>query len=146
MEVKLGIGIGEIKFGMKQEDVKLIFGNPDKVQIDDDFEDREPMHQFNNINSRITYYSKEDLKLGYIRSSNKELTFQSSKLIDSSISELANFFKNLKFEEEEFDFWVDHFNEENWLLIRSEYGKIKEIELGVPFIQNSDEEYNWPSK
>ena len=50
--------------------------------------------------------------------------------------------KGLKsWEVEEFDIAENHFNEENWLILQSEFGEVAKIELGA--IINDDDEFVW---
>ncbi len=144
MEIKLEIGIDSIKVGMKKSEVEQILGQPDRIRIDED-DDNKLMLDFNALNLRLSFYPKEENKLAYIECSNKNLTFNGKKIIDSNI----DFVKKVTFgdsisewEVSEYRSFTAHFNEKYWVTLQSDYEKVTEIELGVPF--EDEETYKWP--
>ena len=145
MELKLKIGIGELKFGMSQSECIQILGQPNRTILDED-DENELILQFNLYKTRLTFYKNENGKLGYIRTANPDLRFKGKLIINESISVLKNnvFLKECyDFEREDLESFYTHFNEENWLTLHEEYGEVTDIELGVPFKKNN-EDYNWP--
>jgi len=79
MELKPEIGIGNLKFGMKITEVENILGKPDIERIDKDNENRLIL-VFNNQKLRLTFYESENRRLGYIETSNPNLTFNGIKI------------------------------------------------------------------
>ncbi len=144
MEIKLGIGIGEIKFGMKKTEVEEILGQPGRIRIEEDDDDK-VMFDYNALNLRLSFYPKEEDRLGYIESSNKNLTFNNKKIIDDNIDFVkTEIFGDLisNWEVNDYRSFTAHFNEEFWFTLQSDYEKVIEIELGVPF--ENRETYKWP--
>ena len=144
MEIKLEIGIDDIKFGMKKSEVEQILGLPDRARIDEDDENK-LMLDYNALNPRLSFYPNEEDKLAYIECSNKNLTFKGEKIIDSNI----DFVKMVIFGDvisewdvSDYRSFTAHFNEKFWFTLQSEYEKVTEIELGVPF--ENEETYKWP--
>jgi len=144
MEIKLEIGIDNIKFGMKKSEVEQIIGQPDRARIDED-DDNKLMLDYNALNLRLSFYPKEENKLAYIECSNKNLTFNGKKIIDLNI----DFVKKVIFgdvisewEVSDYRSFTAHFNEKYWFTLQSDYEKVTEIELGVPFV--NEETYKWP--
>ena len=144
MEIKLEIGIDNIKFGMKKSEVEQILGQPDRVRIEED-DDNKMMLDYNALNLRLSFYPKEEDKLAYIECSNKNLTFKEKRIIDSNVDVV----KKMMFGDEISDWEVSeyrsftaHFNEKFWFTLQSDYEKVTEIELGVPF--ENKETYKWP--
>lgn len=133
-------GIDQLLFGMKQSDVASIYGLPNK-QFEDD--DKNKIYVYNKLKLRLTFYEDEDFRLGYIISSNPNLTLLDKKLIGRKVDdvkkELASNFKS--WEQEDFDLAENHFNEENWLILQTEFDEIANIELGA--IINDDDEFEW---
>ncbi|MBK8600483.1 MAG: hypothetical protein IPN80_07910 [Flavobacterium sp.] len=70
MQVKLKFGIDQLLFGMKQADVKKLYGEPEHFKD----EDKNVILVYNQLQLRLTFYDDEDLRLGYIISSNPSLT------------------------------------------------------------------------
>jgi len=77
MKIKPKLGIDQLLFGMKQKDVIALYGKPDK-QFND--EDQNVIYLYNTKMLRITFYSEEELKLGYLICSNPELELNGKKL------------------------------------------------------------------
>jgi hypothetical protein len=84
MEIKPKIGIGELKFGMKLSDVIKILGNPDSEKAEKDAEHR-IIVVFNKHRLRLTFYENENNKLGYIISSNQNLSYNGINIMNSNI-------------------------------------------------------------
>ncbi len=141
MEIKLKEGIDKLKFGMQQKDVIAIYGEPSKKVID---EEKNILFLYNDHKWQLTFYEDEGFKLGYIICSNPNLTLFSKKIIGTKIEDATSEMvqKGLKsWEVEEFDIAENHFNEENWLILQSEFGEVAKIELGA--IINDDDEFVW---
>jgi hypothetical protein len=141
MEVKLKFGIDKLLFGMKQGDVKKLYGEPDKQFKDDD---KNIVLVYNQLQLRLTFYDDEDLRLGYIISSNPNLTINDKVVINQTAEEVKKQLavnKINSWEKEDFDLTENHFNEANWLILQSEFGRIIKVELGA-IIKNEDD-FDW---
>ncbi len=69
MKINPKIGIDQLIFGMKQKDVIAIYGNPDKEYKD---EESNVILLYDSKKLRLTFYEDENLKLGYMISSNPD--------------------------------------------------------------------------
>ena len=141
MKINPKLGIDKLIFGMKQKDVTAIYGKPDKEFKDDD---QNSICVYNQKKWRLTFYQDEDFRLGYIISSNSELTLFDKKVIGRKTDEVkqelsAHYFKS--WEQEDFDLAENHFNEENWIILQTEFGEIANIEIGA--IINDKDEFDW---
>ena len=126
---------------MKQGDVKKRYGEPDKQFKDDD---KNIVLVYNQLQLRLTFYDDEDLRLGYIISSNPNLTINDKVVINQTAEEVKKQLavnKINSWEKEDFDLTENHFNEENWLILQSEFGRIIKVELGA-IIKNEDD-FDW---
>jgi hypothetical protein len=144
MELKPNIGIGELKFGMLQRMVYEMIGIPDKIRDDDEDSDNVYLI-YNKQKLRLTIYKNEGNRLGYIHSANPELLFNGIEIIDKNIDWVkSEVFGELvkKWEVEEYDFWSTHSDDENWLTLNEEFGKVSSVEIGAPW--KNEEEYDWP--
>jgi len=141
MKITPQFGIGKLIFGMKQKDVEYILGKPDKNFKDDD---QNVIYVYDEQKLRLTFYEDEDFKLGYLISSNANLILLDQRVIGAKPSEIKEAlipkgYKN--WEQEDFDMTENHFNEANWIILQSEFGKIIKVELGA--VINSKDELDW---
>lgn len=134
-------GVDRLLFGMKQKDVIAIYGEPDKQFKDDD---QNIIFLYNSQQLRITFYEDESMKLGYIITSHPEVTLLGKKIMGREVAEVKNELPFKSWEQEDFDSTENHFNESNWLVLQSEYGKIIRIEIGA--IINDKDEFEWKFK
>jgi hypothetical protein len=144
MNINPKIGIDQLVFGMRQNDVIAVYGNPDKQYKDDD---SNIIYLYNSRKIRLTFYDDENLRLGYIISSNPNLELFSQKIIGKSIKEVEQnvINKGIKsFEIENFDTVDNYFNESNWMIFQVEYNEVIRFELGA--IINDKDEFDWKFK
>ncbi|WP_298121856.1 hypothetical protein [Flavobacterium sp.] len=134
-------GIDLLLFGMKQKDVITLYGSPDK-QFED--EDKNIIFLYNQHKFRLTFYEDEDFKLGYIISSNPNLTLLEHSIIGKNVKEIKTILPFKSWEEESFDSTENHFNESNWLTLQSEFDEIIRVEIGA--IINNNDEFEWKFK
>ncbi|MBC7642052.1 MAG: hypothetical protein H7174_06905 [Flavobacterium sp.] len=138
MKINLKTGIDQLIFGMKQKDVLSFYGMPDK-KIDD--EDGNKIFIYNDLKLHLNFYEEEDFKLGYIISANDDLILFDKKVIGQNPENIKKELSSIKtWDKEEFDLADNYFNEDNWLILVSEFNKIVKIELGC--IINNDE-FEW---
>jgi hypothetical protein len=145
MRLNLALGLDELTFGMTKKEVISLIGIPDKTHIDED-DSNEIICDWNELKIRLTFYENESMKLGYIRIKNKDVTYNDQKIIGQSIDTvLSELFKEInEWEIEDYDFFKTYFNEKFWLIFRTDFNIIEEIEIGVPFKIENGNEYNWP--
>lgn len=144
MELKPKIGIDSLKFGMTQKDILEVLGIPDRKVFDQD-DDEQLLLEFNKLKLRLTFYLNEQNRLGYIRTSNPNLTFNGKKIIGSKVDfAKKEIFGGIvdEWEIEEYDFFITHSNEEVWLTLNEEFGEVSVVEVGVTF--SDRENYDWP--
>lgn len=141
MKINLKNGIDKLLFGMKQNDVIALYGKPTKQYKDDD---ENVVFLYNAQKLRLTFYMEEDFKLGYIIGSDADLQVLDIKVIGRKIAEVKKDLavKGLtKWTEEEFDTFENSFNEDNWVILQSEFGDVVKVEVGA--IINDKDEFDW---
>ncbi|MDR6843688.1 hypothetical protein [Flavobacterium granuli] len=144
MKINPKNGIDKLIFGMKQNDVIAVYGKPNKNYKD---EDENVIFVYNELKIRLTFYEEEDLKLGYLVASNPSLELFGNKVINRKISDVK---KDLaqkgitKFTQEEFDTFENYFNEENWIILQTEFDEVVKFEIGA--IINDKDEFDWKFK
>ena len=141
MKVNLKSGIDKLLFGMKQNDVIAIYGQPDKQYKD---EDDNVIFAYNAQKMRLTFYQEEAFRLGYIVVSHQDLEVMGNQVIGKDINEVKKELaeKGLtKFTQEAFDTFENYFNEDHWLILQTEFDEVVKIEVGA--IINSKDEFDW---
>lgn len=141
MKINLKNGIEKLLFGMKQNDVSAIYGKPDRNYKD---EDDNVIFSYNKLKMRLTFYQEEELRLGYIVASSSDLELFGKKVIGKKIGDIK---KDLaangitKFTQEEFDTFENYFNEDNWIILQTEFDEVVKFEIGA--IINQKDEFDW---
>lgn len=144
MLINLKSGIDKLLFGMKHKDVITIYGPPDKEFLD---EEKNSIYLYNQLQFRLTFYQDEDMRLGYIISSNPNLELFSQKIMHQNWEKIKEIILKkgiLTFEKESFDATDNYFNEANWMIFQTEFGQIKKFELGA--IINHNDDFEWKFK
>ena len=141
MKINLKNGIEKLIFGMKQTDVTAIYGKPDRNYKD---EDDNIIFAYNAQKMRLTFYKEEDFKLGYIVASRSDLELFGKTVIGRKIEDVKKelLLKGLKtFTQEDFDTFENYFNEENWIILQTEFDEVVKFEIGA--IINDKDEFDW---
>jgi hypothetical protein len=144
MKINPKNGIDKLIFGMKQNDVIAIYGKPNRNYKD---EDDNVIFAYNSLKIRLTFYKEEELRLGYLVASSSDLELFGNKVINRKITDVK---KDLaqkgitKFTQEEFDTFENYFNEENWIILQTEFEEVVKFEIGA--IINDKDEFDWKFK
>jgi hypothetical protein len=141
MKINPKNGIDKLLFGMKQNDVIAIYGKPNRNYKD---EDDNVIFAYNSLKMRLTFYHEEELRLGYIVASSSDLVLFDQKIIGRKIEEVKKELtaKGLtKFTQEDFDTFENYFNEDNWIILQTEFDEIVKFEIGA--IINDKDEFDW---
>jgi mRNA-degrading endonuclease HigB of HigAB toxin-antitoxin module len=141
MKISLKSGAGELLFGMKEKDVKALYGEPDRNFKD---EDKNVIYLYNDKKLRLTFYQDEDFRLGYIITSNPQAELFGKKVIGEKWENLTAHLSENKlkaFEKDVFDGMDNQFNEDNWVIFQVEFGEVMRVEIGA--IINAKDEFDW---
>ncbi|MEL1242971.1 hypothetical protein AAEO56_01745 [Flavobacterium sp. DGU11] len=144
MKINLKNGIDGLLFGMKEKDVKALYGEPDRKYKD---EDANVIYVYNDKKLRLTFYQDEEFRLGYLITSNPNAELFSGKVIGEKWEQVEKQLegKGIKsFEKENFDTVDNHFNEANWVIFQTEFGEVVKIEMGATI--NAKDEFDWKFK
>lgn len=143
MEIKPKSGVGELLFGMRESDVKALYGAPDRQYKD---EDKNLVYLYNDKKLRLTFYQDEDFRLGYIIASGPGLELSGGKVTGQKWDAVKAAAKTAGigiFEQEAFDSVDNYFNEDNWIIFQVEFDEVIRIELGAVII---NDEFDWKFK
>ncbi|MEP1444997.1 MAG: hypothetical protein ABJK37_02625 [Paraglaciecola sp.] len=128
MEIKLGIGLDGISFGVSQDYLKELIGEPDKIDLDND---EFPLLKYNKL--MCTFWMDENDRVHWIQSSNPLLFLQNTKVIGMEVidilSKLASVF-GYSHEFEDYGSMESYSFPEHELEIQSEYGIVTNICFG----------------
>jgi hypothetical protein len=141
MKINPKNGVDQLLFGMKQTQVEAVYGQPDKQFKDDD---DNVIYVYNGPQLRLTFYEDENFRLGYIITSNSQATLFEKEVIGKNIEQIKSELPFKSWELEEFDSTENHFNESNWLIFQSEFGRIIRVEIGA--IIKDNDEFDWKFK
>jgi hypothetical protein len=144
MKINPKNGIDKLIFGMKQNDVIAIYGKPNRNYKD---EDDNVIFAYNALKIRLTFYKEEELKLGYLVASSPDLELFGNKVINRKIGDIKKELAQkgiTKFTQEEFDTFENYFNEENWIILQTEFDEVVKFEIGA--IINDKDEFDWKFK
>ena len=144
MKINLKNGIDKLLFGMKQNDVIALYGKPDRNYKD---EDDNVIFAYNALKMRLTFYQEEEFKLGYIVASSADLELFGNTIIGKKINDVKKELASkgiVKFTEEDFDTFENYFNEDNWIILQTEFGEVVKFEIGA--IINAKDEFDWKFK
>lgn len=144
MKINLKNGIDGLLFGMKEKDVKALYGEPDRKYKD---EDANVIYVYNDKKLRLTFYQDEEFRLGYLITANPNAELFSGKMIGEKWEQVEKQLegKGIKsFEKENFDTVDNHFNEANWVIFQTEFGEVVKIEMGATI--NAKDEFDWKFK
>jgi hypothetical protein len=135
MKINPKNGLDKLLFGMKQKDVVALLGKPDK-QFED--EENNMIYIYNALQLHLNFYEEEDFRLGYIITANPEVVLLDKKIIGQTFAKVKLPIKT--WEKEDFDLAENYFNEDNWLILVSEFDKIVKVELGCMIV---NDEFDW---
>lgn len=145
MEIKPGIGINEIKFGMTESQILSLIGKPSKIILDEEDEDKNRVYQYNELKLRLTFYNEYNGKLGYIRVANPKIEINGNPIIGIRIEDVFKSYelKKESWNKEHYFTFNSYFNECKWTTLNEEYGVVTDIEFGYLF-DESGENPVWP--
>ena len=154
MDIKLGQGIGEVKFGMTRAEVVSIMGEPSEKEVlppfDGELGGSEAWH-YDTIELSASYDEEEGFKLCSLAASSTDSLFEGIDLIGLSQEEVLQQIEILGLGDVEIETIANEEGEEQIvasipevsLNLWFEDGHLSEIQWG-PFWDEEEEEYIWP--
>lgn len=144
MIANIGIGYDEILFGMTQDDVCKIWGNPDKIITcrDDGIE-----WIYNDLEIKIFFGNEENERLYSIEVFDKDAIYLSHTIIGMSIDEFKCFMASKgceSFEYEEYSYFETIYCDSLNTTFTVEFGKISSFEFS-PLFGKDDNVVLWPN-
>ena len=142
MNIEIGKGLLNIKFGMKEDEIIQILGNPDKI-INCREDGKE--YLYNRLKLKLFFSIEDDNRLYSIEVFNKSNTFLSTEVIGLTLEELLSFMAQNGYEKhdeiDEYDYFdTIHFDDCN-TSFTIEFNEITSFEFSPLF---KDDEIIWP--
>ncbi|GGK73080.1 hypothetical protein ACD591_07930 [Rufibacter glacialis] len=148
-EIKLGYGIGDLRFGLSMDDVEEIMGEPEEVEESDE-EDEFEHKAWNYWDSGFSFYfdKEDDYRLSCIETANPNVTLFGKKIFEMSQQEVEQLFKeqgvqNVEKEKIENNVTCLSFEQE-MIDLYFEEGKLLAVNFGVHMDDNL--EVLWPEE
>ena len=146
-ELKLGTGIGELKFGSTLQDVEKQLGEPEEIEESDENDEFEHQAWHYYEEGYSLYFDQEDdFRLSCIETVNPEVTLYGQKIFDMNMQQVKDLFKSkgtTDFETEKLSTGETRLSFEKEMIdIYFEDDKMIAINFGV-FIDD-DLEVKWP--
>jgi len=145
IEIKIGIGLDNLIFGMSQEEVISTLGEPDKVNATE--MDNVIVYYFNNELIKTKFDEEEDLKLYSIEVHNPEVLLFNKKVINHTKGEIESLLVSngyTKFIYEDYDTFDTIFCEEIWTTFAFGFNRLRNIEFSPLF--KDAENILWPER
>lgn len=151
-EIKVGVGVGDIKFGMLKTDVLSILGIPTEKEVEKDFDTGDAVETWEYENHGITFSfdEEEDWKLETITINSSKFELNGVGLIGKNIQEVQDFIEAQNLGEMEFeDYSTDEFPKHELIDVDAanlffwfDHETLKEIQMGVQW--DDDDNALWP--
>lgn len=145
MEIKIGIGLNDIVFGIFQEDVINLLGKPDKI-LDTEKEDG-IVYYYNNQMIKIKFDLLENGRLYSFEVHNPNAIMFNQEIINKEKDEILNLLKlngYCDIVQKDYEFFETVFCKEVWSTFSFEFNKLTNIEYS-PLSDNNDRTI-WPIK
>jgi len=151
--IEPGIGLGKLKFGMAQDEIKEIIGLPDEIEIYQylpDSNERSENWHFEDLQLSISFSSEDDWRMDTVSINSKYYSLWDSVEIGQTMSQVEETLKRIDKENYICEDWSnlespDHklFEfEEYYLNLWFENGELSEIQWSPKFI--NEDEIDWP--
>lgn len=88
MIVKPSVGFDQVKFGMTELEVIALLGKPDLIAVDEDDDDQNIVYQYNDLKAKLTFYTNENNRLSYIRTTNPNAVINNINIIDQPLKKV----------------------------------------------------------
>lgn len=103
--IQIGIGVGDIKFGMFRKEVSAILGEPSEKELEKDFDTGDAVETWDYENEGVSFSfdEEEDWRLETITINSSNFELNGVGLIGKNIEEVQDFIEKNKLGEMEFE-------------------------------------------
>lgn len=139
MEIKIGIGLDQVKFGMDRKSVLQILGEPTEKELfsySEDEEDLTEVWHYDDQELSLSFDEADDWKLIMIAGSDSSFTLNGNEVVGKSLEEVAEIIKELG----HVDFEIEEVSDNDKVI------KLEEESLNIWFDDNEASELQWGPK
>ncbi|MGR3278008.1 hypothetical protein ACSYAD_23195 [Acaryochloris marina NIES-2412] len=143
MKVILGAGVGNLRFGLSEAQVKELLGVEDKL-YETEFGCRRL--QFNSVMLELSFEPDNDNRLGWIEVYNPSATLLGCKLIGQSRQTVLESLEPELGQPSEFEDYGSFdtvFYDDQWLELQFKFGHLVNLNIGV--LYGKDDQPVWPT-
>ena len=143
MQILIGKGINDFIFGLTESEIISMHGEPDKKYTD---EYGDIYIQYNPIETTLKFEKENNFKLGWLETSNINTQLYEMSPWKLPQIELISKLKEIlsePLEIEDYDSFESVLFNNSWLELQFEYGKLRQINIGVLFDASDDP--MWPN-
>lgn len=144
MKATIGIGLGNLVFGMSQDDVKALLGQPNKVT--DQELDFAIIYYYNDKMIKTKFDKDENLRLYSIEVFKADVSMFNQAVIGQTKEQIITLLKNLAYSElkfEDYDTFDTVFCEKIWTTFCFEFERLVSFEFS-PLFKEDGETIIWP--
>lgn len=147
-EIRLGQGIGDLKFGLSMDDIEEIMGEPEEIEESDE-EDEFEHKAWNYWDTGFSFYfdKEDDYRLSCIETANPNVTLWGQRIFEMSMNEVADLFKKKGIAEPEKEKMENNVTclsyDKEMIDLYFEEGKLLAVNFGVHMDDNL--EVQWPA-
>jgi len=150
MEIKPGLGLDNILFGVTKQELMDILGEPDEVRLEEEDEELEEVLRYNKLKTCFSFDFENDdddeKRLSWIESENPSLTIFNGTVIGQSEEDITELLSSNKIDDSyvEEDLYIDTlYSDDDNLEFEMLYGKVARVMFG-PFYDENDSVV-WPN-
>lgn len=137
MELRIGQGLGEMVFGMREKDLANVLGKPDKAYDEETHREL----QYNRLRCTAWLDPDDDHRLNWIVCDHPDVEIFGARLMGKPKDEVLDHLAKHLDEDVEFEdhgSFESHLFEESWLELQFEYGVLFSVRFGSLFDDNDD--------
>ncbi len=142
MNLIIGKGLDSLKFGITEEEVRSLLGAADKTYLTDSGCKRV---QYNDTQIELSFEPENDNRLGWVEVHNPDVFLLGDQVIGKNeeiVVEFLNSELGTEPKVEDYGSFVSVNYEAEWLELQFEFGRLKNINLGV--LYGDDDAPAWP--
>ncbi|MFT4778668.1 MAG: hypothetical protein ACI923_001200 [Flavobacteriales bacterium] len=152
-DIKVGFGLGQIKFGMERDDVTALLGKASRVDTYAYSAEGDEMTEdwfYDDLGLSVSFDQEENWKLTTLSIESENFVLEGHKIIGMKEADLLSALKTLGFDDLEDDLLADEFGEEQQLISSEEKcvnfwlngGTVNEVQWSPLF--EDDDTIKWP--
>jgi len=133
LNIHIGVGLDDMKFGMSEENIVDIYGKPDKIYLT---EDENTRYVYNELLLELSFEKENNNLLGWIEVHNPNALLKGQQLIHLTKEKVLSFLSTFINEEPEIDDYGSFLSityNDIWLELQFSFDRLRNINFGDIF-------------